>query len=426
MLNKKIFMWIVVGLFLFIPILFSNQFKALGKEKDEKIEFYYLTQSSKPNQPKMIVYLNAPDELTTIQGKWTYYINGQQMKRIQRMTVGSQTITISLTKLNPDRENQIRVHFQGMVDGRPYTTDQTYKFPSFSLTYQARTFQLKYKGADLDLIRGGEMMISIYDAKKKVIEICHNSRKPQLACKLSHLPPGQYQVVATFAKKQNYNEFAFRKKGKLELKANQQDIFTPEPTDLFPAQTEVQAQQIKDQWENGWLKWEQQKIKPPFVPRIGFEILSTDTNVKLIYNDQYDDKSIFGEHFQVSFFNENNQLIHFCEAASDHFSCRTPKQARFKLMVLYVGKMYNREFDFPIGIVQKGNYQDGRLSLSTPLYTRDIKSIKDQIATIQQQETHPEANDSNYMMFILVIILSLLLLLLIGRLFFIINKSKQS
>lgn len=171
-----------------ISVFFSVPLQAMGDERDEEISVYYRLKTTQPNKPVLIVYLSALNERAMIAGRWTYYINGQQMNVVHQEDAGLQTITIPLAKLDPDREHTIRVRFQGTVDGRSFAIDKTYTLPSFSLSYQAKTLQLKYIGNNHESL-DGDLMISIYDAKKQVVESCRVNKKPQLACKLSNLPP---------------------------------------------------------------------------------------------------------------------------------------------------------------------------------------------------------------------------------------------
>ena len=85
--------------------------------ENDNIDFYYEVKTTQPHQPKWIFYLNTPDKQATIMGKWIYYFNDQQKDVIQQMTAGSQEIAIPLHQLEPDRENKIRVHFEGTIDG---------------------------------------------------------------------------------------------------------------------------------------------------------------------------------------------------------------------------------------------------------------------------------------------------------------------
>ena len=350
------------------------------EEDKDDIDFYYRTKSKQPSKPEWIFYLHAPDERDTIEGNWTYYINHQRMQAVQRISVGSQSITIPLANLNPDQENQIRVQFQGKVDGRPYAADQTYTLPSFSLSYQAGALQLKYKGTDENSLGDGKFMITVRNAKQQVVANCQVKAKPQLDCKLSKLSPGQYQVVATYLRKNA--EFAFRKLGKLVVKANRQSVFTPEPADRFPDLQQVKKQQAQDQWDSEWQKWEQKKIASPSFPKFTINLTSSMVDVKLVPPDE--EEELDKEYMLIAFYNEENQLMDACGTFLDYESCKIPEQTPFKLTVMFVGKMY--EQNFPIGLVQNGTYQDGRLTLATPQYTRDAKTVKSKISAIEKQE----------------------------------------
>ena len=252
-------------------------------------------------------------------------------------------------------------------------------------------------------------MISIHNVKQQVVENCRIHKVSKLTCQLPNLSPGQYQVIATYSRK--YNEFAFRKRGKLELRANHQDTFTPEPTDLFPAQ--IRAQQIRDQWENGWLKWKQKKKVSPFFPRIEVNMSSSEMSMRLSFADDYDDVSeeVHDEYMLTALYNEDDELIDFCDESYSPIICPLPKQTPFRLTVLFIGTMFEQKY--PIGFVLNGTYQDGHLTLSAPQYTRNTKLIKEKMAAIKKQEKHPEDEGlSLYEIFLLIVGFVLLFILI--------------
>ena len=390
----------------------TNETSTISEDQDDKenevdeIDFDYQAKTKQPNKPEWIFHLRAPDERATIMGKWIYYVNGQQMDVIQQMSAGHQTITVSLDRLNPDRENQIRVQFQGTINGRSYVADKTYTLPSFLLSYQARTLQLKNKGTEDDLIEG-DLMISVRNAKKEVVENCNTKKKPLLTCKLPNLPPGQYEVIASYLSIDD--SFAFRKKGKLEIRANQQDLFTTEPSDSFPDWREIEEQQAEDQWENDWWQWKYKKITSSPFPKFEVHVGSTGfVSATLRHQKYFPTKATLF----IALYNEQNQLVNVCQIISTTNSCKLPEQSFIKVSILFEGAIGSQKW--PIGIVQNGTIQNGKLTLSSPQYTRDTKPIKEKMAAIQKQEKQIEDKDSNYF-YIAIVIFVFFLIIGVGK-----------